>query len=413
MLSLKQKLIRLAAATTAVGAVAAAGLTGGSASADPIQYIDPLYGYGSDTTQDVMNALAGYSNGVSFTPLVTAGLSVLASWDAFPANSCISPVVGAPEVLRPNGSTNGQRILSAANNAGARWPLSATSLCGGQKSVSGMVDFARSSSGPSGSGNALVFMPFGRDSLSFAYTRPTGSPVTNIALADMTLLHTTGPQLIGGVPVIACGIQTGSGTYDSWMDRVVAAGSGDRDSTGTALCNGVGGVPDTGGRLQENNGPELTAKANLLSSMTHPICDGVAGGAAVACTNAQLVVGFSASQYIARSNNVGAPNPGLEGTGFSGMGGIAGLPSPVNCTTPTNCAPVAAAYNSATFGRDVYNVALRTAVTGFFADARLTEMFVGSTSLVCSSGTTIEQHGYLTLGSNCGSTTLQGPFVLS
>jgi hypothetical protein len=45
------------------------------------------------------------------------------------------------------------------------------------------------------------------------------------------------------------------------------------------------------------------------------------------------------------------------------------------------------------------------------ADARIVEMFVGPTSAVCSATATIQQHGFLSLGANCGSTTLTGPFV--
>ncbi|MFP5488051.1 MAG: hypothetical protein ACLGHQ_07070, partial [Acidimicrobiia bacterium] len=361
MLSLKQKLIRAAAATTAVGAVAAAGLAGGSpTNADPKQYTDPLYGYGSDTIQDITNAFAGWSNDVDFTPLRTTNGKQIVSWDAFPADSCISPVIGAPTILRPNGSTNGQRVLSSANN-GFSWPHSATALCGGQKNVSGMVDFARSSSGPNAAGTAATFIPFGRDALSFAYLRPSGSPVTNISAANLKTLHDTGPLLIGGVPVLACGIQTGSGTYDSWMDRAVVNGSGVRDAVGTAICNGAGGVPDTGGRLQENNGPELTAKGALLGSMVADVCDGVVNGVTAPCDGsggnpqAQLIVGFSASQYVARSNNVGAPNPGLEGTAGGGLGDIDGL-NFVNCTSPTSCSPDSAAYASTTWGRNMFYV---------------------------------------------------------
>lgn len=409
----QKKLVRSAAALAAIGAIAGVAAAGGSpAQADPQQYTAPIFGFGSDTTQDVTNAFAGFSNGENFTPLQSQpGNRQIVSWDAFPANSCISPKVGGPNILRPNGSTNGQRIISAAYSAANdTWPFAATALCGGAKNPQGLVDFARSSSGPSTPNvtGALSWIPFGRDALSFGYIRPTGGAVVSITSADLGLLHSTGPQLIGGVPVIACGIQTGSGTYTSWTTALGAAGA----DPGTATCNLVGPQAN-GGRLQESNGPELIAKSLLLSTMTHPICDGVALGAPVPCTNAQLVVGFSASQYIARSNGVGTPAPGLEGNpAISGLGEVNGADA-VDGLIP-NLVPVSAAYDNIVFGRDVYNVVpFENIDTVNFTDIPyIVDMFVGAGSKVCSSSATIQQHGYLAI-SNCGTTTLRAAFRTS
>ena len=46
--------------------------------------------------------------------------------------------------------------------------------------ISNQVDFARSSSGPSGgAGTVLTFVPFARDALTFGYYRAGGAPVTD------------------------------------------------------------------------------------------------------------------------------------------------------------------------------------------------------------------------------------------
>jgi hypothetical protein len=412
----RNKLVRAGAAIAAAGATVILALAGTApAQADPIQYTNPILGFGSDTTQDVINAFAGFSNGNRYVPLQSeasdGSLFQMVSWDAFPANTCIGPKVGGPSILRPNGSSNGQRILSAAAT-GAAWPLTSTTFCGGQQNVAGMVDFARSSSGPGSLANAngpLAWIPFGRDALAFGYLRPSGSPVTSLTSAQLVSLHSSGPQLIGSVPVIACGIQTGSGTYNSWMTMLGLPTNGTGDP-GTSTCNNAGNVPDLGGRLQENNGPELTLKGNVLSSMQHAICDGVAGGSPVPCTNAQLVVGFSASQFIARSNGVGSPDPALGANG--GLGAINGNAA-VSGTAP-NLQPVAAAYNNATFGRDVYNVVTYESIdTANFTDLpHIVDMFVGAGSSVCQASATIQQHGYLTI-SNCGATNVRGNFRLS
>lgn len=409
----KSRLAKIAAATAAVGSIAAIGLVGNSpAQADPKQYTSPIFGFGSDTLQDVTNAFAGFSFGQNFTPLQTSaatGQRQIVSWDAFPpgtttptAINCITTKVGSPQIQRPNGSGNGVRAISSAFNPGQRWPTTGTGPCGAARSMAGIVDFARSSAGPDQNNPAsptgpLVFVPFGRDYLGFAYLRPSGNPTTSLTPQQLETLHATGPQLIGGVPVIACGIQTGSGTYQSWMRSLNLATNGTGDP-GTATCNGVGNQA-LGGRVQESNGPDITVKGSLLSSMQHPICDGVAGGDPVPCGNAQLVAGFSASQFIARSNNVGTPNPNLGPNG--GLGGINGV-APVSGVAP-NLVPVAAAYEDTTFGRDVFYVLAYETVAGPDAVPHLVDMFVGPNSKVCQATGTLNQHGFLSIGAGCGS----------
>jgi hypothetical protein len=403
--TIRKKLVRTAAALTALGSALSVGLVGSSpANADPKQY-SALIGFGSDTTQDIVNALSGFSDGNNYTPIQTSvgtGQIQLVSWDAFPANQCITTKVGAPTILRPNGSTNGRRILSRAFGGGT-W----NSATCGNRNVSGLVDFARSSAGPASAGSALTYIPFGRDALTWAYNKPSGSPVVNLTPAQLQSLHLTGPQDIGGTVIIPCGIQTGSGTYQSWMQALGISVSPLGQDVGTNFCNtglAPGGVPDAGGRLQESNGPELTIKANALAAKSDPICDGVAGGPSVSCANAQVIVGFSASQFIARSNNVASPNPG-PGVALGQINGT----DPVNGTAPS-LTPDATFYANTTFGRDVYNV-VASEVLEAPADARIVSMFVGPTSAVCSAGTRIQTFGFLTLGANCGSTTLTGPFV--
>jgi hypothetical protein len=411
----KSRLVKVAAAAAAIGSLAAIGFAGNSpANADPKQYTDPIFGFGSDTLQDVTNAFAGFSNGINYTPLQTSaatGTKQIVSWDAFApgaadptAVNCITTKTGAPQIQRPNGSSNGVRALSAAFNVGQRWPAAA-GVCGATRPMAGVIDFARSSASVTTTSGPLVYIPFGRDAFGFGYVRPSGSPVTSITAAELTALHATGPQLIGGVPVIACGIQTGSGTYSSWMTSLGLATNGTGDP-GTNTCNNAGVAGSTLGRLQENNGPDLTNKATVLSSMTSDICDGVAGGAPVACTNAQLVIGFSASQFIARSNNVGTPNPNLGANG--GLGAINGVPAATG--TAPNLVPNSAWYSNTTFGRDVTFVLAAAAIEGPDALPALQDMFVGPTSKVCSATATIQSHGFLALGGACGSTTQRGPY---
>ena len=399
----KSKWIKVAAATATLGSIAAIGFVGNSpAQADPKQY-GALVGYGSDTTQDVMNALSGFANGINFTPVQSqdATQTQLVSWDAFPAGQCITTKVGAPTILRPNGSTNGARIISRAFGGGT-WGNTAC----GQRDVSGIADYARSSSGPAGVGTDLVYIPFGRDAISWAYSKPSGSPVTDLTAAQLSSLQVTGPQNIGGTVIIPCGIQSGSGTYATWNGMLGLAVTGTPD-TGTAFCNtGIAAtpaVPDAGGRLQESNGPELKAKADALATTSNPICDGVVGGPAVSCANAQVIIGFAASGWVARSNGVGFPAPG-PGVGIGSIGGVA----PTANAAP-NLTPNSAFYASSTFGRNVFNI-LPSETINDIGNVQIQSMFVGSTSSVCQATSTIQQFGFQSLGASCGSTTLTGPF---
>jgi hypothetical protein len=418
----KSRLVKVAAAAAAIGSLAAIGFAGSSpANADPKQYTDPIFGFGSDTLQDITNAFAGANvAGTYVAPLQSSaatGAKQIVSWDAFPpgaadpsAASCIQTKVGSPTILRPNGSSNGLRALSAAYNSAQTWPLAASSSpCGARRSMGGIIDFARSSSTPTTTTGPLLYIPFGRDALSFAYVRPSGSPVVSLTRNDLIALHATGPQLIGGVPVIACGIQTGSGTYRDWMGMLGRANDGTGDA-GTNTCNNVG-TGTLANRIQENNGPDLTGKSTFLSSMTSDICDGVAGGVVVSCENAQLVVGFSASQFVARSNGVGTPNPNLGANG--GLGAIDGVAF-VSGTAP-NVTANAAGYANTTFGRDVSYVFAAEAILGdptFGIDPipHLVDMFVGTGSKVCSQSARITQFGFLPLGAACGSTTFRSNF---
>ncbi len=402
-LTFTKKLALATAATAAVGATLALGLGGSPANADPKQF-SALVAVGSDTTQDVLNGFAGFSNGINFTPVQsspTSNYTQIASWNAGAAE-CIAVKTGAPLVLRPNGSSGGRRALSRGALGQPTWGTG--SICGAAD-VGGLFDFARSSATPAAGdvGTDLTYVPFGRDALSYGYYRAGGSPVTDMTTAELNAIFATGAGLVGGVPIIPCGIQTSSGTYQSW-NTTVSVSSG-TESTSTAFCNDLLGVPDPAGRLQEHDGPQLKIKGDLIVSQSNPNCDGVAGGASVSCTGAEVIVGFSASQFIARSNGVAVPNPG-PGVGLGGLNGnqaVAGI--------APSLTPVSAFYANSLYGRDVYNVFPTFTINDTFNQA-VQSMFVGPDSTVCSTAaeTTTATFGFLPIGASCGSTSLKGSY---
>jgi len=379
----------------AASALLGSAFSGGSAGADPKQ-LTAFVGTGSDTTQDVMNALSGHANGVNFTPAqssVASGQRQLISFNATNigtgiADNCITPKVGGPSFDRPNGSTNGMRALSRAQD-GTGWGSAA---CGGLADVSGLVDYARSSSGTSNAAATdLTFIPFGRDAVSFAYYRAggAGGAVTSLTRPQLTSLYTTGSLSVSNgtenVTIIPCGIQTGSGTFTFWNGVHAAAGT---ENAATTVCNLLGGT----GRIQEHDAAGLKAKGDL------------------AAAGVQVVVGFSAANFVAKSNGVAIGNPATFSVGIGSIsdnGAGVNLGNPVTGTAP-NMLPVSTFYSSSIFGRDVYNV-LPTAFVAGPGNNDLKTLFIGSTSGVCSATAIVQQFGYLSLGASCGSTSMTGP----
>lgn len=377
-----------AAALLALLAVGSAVVTNvAPAGADP-QFVTAFVGVGSDTTQDVMNAHAGFANGSSYPALVSSeatGYTGVASFDALvpdAPDNCITPKVKSPTIYRSNGSSEGRRALSRAIDGTAYGPAA---QCGGSKSVAGLVDFARSSSGPASgdTGTALTYIPFARDGVSFAYYANGVSPVTSLTRAQLTALFTTGPQVIGGVNIIPCGIQTGSGTFSFWNSVTTATTS--QEAAATATCNAAG----NGARLQENSPDDLKAKGDAL-------------------VGSQVIVGYSGAAFIAQGNGVASKEP-VAGVGLGGISSPA-LGAPYTGTAP-NLEASATFFNDSVFGRTVYNVLDTARVEGFGNDD-IKSVFVGPTSALCSEEAqdVVTAFGFLT-AANCGDTNIQGSLI--
>lgn len=386
--TLRAKGARAAAAVAAAGLALLPSVVGGpSAGADPKQFA-AFKGVGSDTIQDVANAFAGFTNGINYTPVqssAASGQQQMVSFDATPANSCVVTGAGGPSFLRPNGSGNGRKSLSRALD-GNPWPSSATAFCGGQKTVSGQIDFARSSGGPGTTGTLLTFIPFGRDGVSFAYYCNGCTATTTLTSAQLTQLYTSGPQTISGVQVVPCGIQSGSGTRGFWEGAVgVSAATSD---LATATCDKAEDGT-TVNQIQENSATALKAK-----------------GDTAALTGKQVIVAFSAASFIAQSNGR-APST-LAAAPTVTLGAIDALGVPFTGTAP-NLAASSTFYSSSTYGRNVYFVVPTAKIGGLpSANVNYKTMFVGTSSAICQATTTINAFGFLDLGANCGTTTLQG-----
>lgn len=386
----------------------ATGLFTSAANADPKQYTG-LVAVGSDTTQDVMDAMTGFSNGTFYTPLNSGAATDYRVVNSFNAvgSTCITTKINGPTFNRSNGSSQGRRALSRAFDGAAAGY--GTAACGGLTDVTGFVDFARSSSGPSSgdTGTDLVYVPFARDALSFAYYRACapacGSAVDTLTRAELVALFTNGRQTIDGVEILPCGIQLGSGTFKSWNSSL-----GINDATedlATAECNALLAE----GRAQEHDGNDLKDR-------------GIAAAADATINNPdiQVVIGFSASQWIAQRNGVSplrTPNDANQGVYLGnidddGNGNNIGNPIVGTQSGTGPFSPNVSFYTNATFGRDVYNVFPSGIINSLFGNQDIKDIFKGSGSAICNApfSDTVEDFGFLS-PANCGDTTLTGSFL--
>lgn len=295
------------AAGIATGLVAAAV----PASADPVT--DGYAVVGSDTLQDSMNALVNGTAVTGATVRVSANGATLGSYDAFGAAKIRTKTTGG-YFTRPGGSGAGISALLASING--------TTLNG--ETLTGQVDIARSSSGPAvvNVNGALVFVPFARDAVAYAYQVPTTDTACATALGSLTqaqlnaLYNAATPNTtLCSSPVTPRLPQSNSGTRKFFLKAIgvttvgAAVPSTDNQPTGP----------------QENTGGQIS--------------------------DYQLIP-FSAGSWIAQSNGA-APNtiaayPTLKLGAVNGQLAYSG--------TGSNLSPVAATYADTTFGRDTYLV---------------------------------------------------------
>jgi len=367
---LKTTKLRLCA--VAVSAMAITALTvSAPAFADPAAgTFKSLSGVGSDTIQDVLNGLG-------------SAIPAIGSYDAIDpstgaAGGNIQTKSGGILFVRPNGSGQGVAALSDSIQGGSHlWNT---------KDISGQVDFARSSGGPSVTGTTLAYIPFAQDAVSYAVNQgsdfPRNIPLGSSADAATKLslyniyhcIKTTYTDGDGNDITINPLIpQSGSGTRSFWLGKM-----GLTEATIAGTC--VKDVNSAGVSVEEHNGNTLTDPGDIVP--------------------------FSISQYISQGNHTAiASTYGVnlvERKGQVTLGSINGV-APIRVvagkTVPNATFPV---------NRLVYNVvsAARAADT---SDA-INTTFVGSSSAVCSKTALIQAFGFSTIA-NCGVTTITGGYT--
>lgn len=401
--------------TVGIACAAIAGIAGslaGPAAADPPSSPNSVSLAGSDTIQDVMDQFGTDAGGSPQT---------VGSWDAFKpgtgtatvplvTHDLISPksTTACTNISRPNGSGDGVNSLRRA--------LSGTTAVSGTVSVAPTLshlttdsvnppvstplgsqcwNVARSSSGPGANqdnAGLLTYVPFALDAVALATgpaTAVTGSDpavATKITHADSFTLGTLttpgdliklyrdcAPVTDGGVTYTPDGTVTNATNQPIHL-YVPQAGSGTRSFWASTLGFNATTLPTcvhdtsetTGAAVEEHDGTTFAADA-----------DGVGP--------------FSIAQWIAQFNG---HNDRRHHAAIHNLNGTAPTTSPgplLNTAFPIK--------------REVYNVIPTSQV----ASGALHNLFVGSSSLLCSDSATITNYGFAQLtgsplGHACGAT---------
>ncbi|MFE7846305.1 hypothetical protein ACFUTX_14045 [Microbacterium sp. NPDC057407] len=309
----KKKVI---AAGAALGLAASLLVTMPAANAEPVAN-GPVV-VGSDTLQDVLNALTNGSGITGSNVRSTAGGLFAASFDAT-GSTTIQTKSGGPRFGRPNGSGDGVRALSRSIDGNPY--TSATPGSPANVTISNQVDVARSSSGATVVANGpLLYIPFGRDALSYAHSGGANAAFDNLDQATLKGIFECTITQVGGVTVTPVIPQTGSGTRNDFISKV---------GIGT-----LGGCVVTG---QEHD------TSNLANGEPFP---------------ANAVTPMSAAQWVAQNTGAGVDR---RGDGVKIGSPIAGTPAVTGTGAAT--VPNPTFYANSTWGRDTYIVVEAARVT--------------------------------------------------
>ncbi|MDR1426836.1 MAG: hypothetical protein LBJ08_03645 [Bifidobacteriaceae bacterium] len=342
---------------TAVLLASATALSAAPAMADPTPgTYPPLAGTGSDTTQFVLGGLAQ-------AILDGEGQPIIGSFDAVDPESSqpgglIKPTATGTDFNRPNGSGAGLRALAASINPEGTRTQPRTDGTTTNVDITGQLDFARSSSGPSGAGSDLTFIPFAQDAVSYAYARLGGSTVpTNLSLSELALIYDrTVVRFYGD-----------DGAWHDYSPRLPQASSGTRSFFLSKLGLTEADVSwiSSSTFVQENDGSEIDQVGEIVP--------------------------FSVGSYVAQVNE---KVPDTVTDNDVQLGRVNGL-QPVIDGVPNPAFPVS---------RLVFNVVETSRLSGTSAeDLLLQSVFAGSQSQICQAEAVIEAYGFAAI-SNCGDT---------
>lgn len=386
--------ISVGAAALLVGALAVP-----AANADPAaNTYGTLVGLGSDTTQDVANGLAAAIGG-----------NKLASYDAFGSSTVVTRNGGAA-VPRGSGSGPGRDLLRVSigqiGNATIAVAPSGTAPVTGANSI-GLVDYARSSSGPASTdttpNGVLTYIPFARDAVSVAVDPDSPLAVVPFELGSSATAGNSAPTLYnvyrGDVKFAYVSGAAGSYVYQGVGLTAAAAPAG---STAYAIQpllpkSGSGTRSYFIGKIGLSEATISTQPAGTIKATYGAGLDVQEHDGSAIDGDLTAIAPFSIAQWVAQANGVQGVTDRRHGVVVLGLDGKA-------ATTGSGTAYATnPAFSAMT--RDVYNIV----PTALAQDptSNIAKTFVGATSLVCSAGNTIQSYGFQLLpatnaASTCG-----------
>ncbi|MFN8028507.1 MAG: substrate-binding domain-containing protein [Acidimicrobiia bacterium] len=341
------KISKTVAAVVGVGLVAAGLLTAGPASADP-------NGTPAGNTRPLQGVGSDTTQNVMSDladAITIGGVKVIASWDATGTGSFTTRSGNAACTYpraEANGSGNGRsRLLESLTSGNAR---------------SGCLDFSRSSSargtftsGGPASATSMTWVPFASDA-STVVVRADGGLPRSYTLADLQSIYRC--ELVPDIyPVLP---QTGSGSRSFWLTTMNITEA--QISAGTYPCLTGAGTTASRAYVQENDSRTLKTDE---------------------------VFPFSIGLYNTQAAGV---NPDFRGKAVLAQVGGA-LPQETTEGFPIN--------------RALYNII----PTSKIGTAPWSTVFVGSSSLVCTSTATTIKNGFKPLTATstpvCGDTSSQ------
>jgi ABC-type phosphate transport system substrate-binding protein len=266
---------------------------------------------GSDTLEDVVSALVNGTNITGASVRSNVAGKIFGSFDAT-GGPCIITKTDGVRFGRPNGSSDGVKALSRSIDGGTY--TSGTTACSSNTSrvITDQVDMARSSSaGTSATNGELLYVPFGRDAIAYAYhSASTASGIATLTAAQLKSIFECTDRVVGGVTITPVLPQSGSGTGKDFMKKI----GSDEANAGACVIRG-----------QEHDGTSLTA-ANYIMPM-------------------------SVSRWVAMTTGASASK-----FGSAVLAGVADVGQAPVTGTGDAMVPNQLYYNHATWGRDTYLV---------------------------------------------------------
>jgi ABC-type phosphate transport system substrate-binding protein len=365
-----------------------------AAQADPSAGTYPLLaGVGSDTTQDVMNAIASAING--------SHTDQIASYDAL-GETTVQMREDGLALPRPNGSGEGYNMLKVAtgqlSSASIKSGTSKTALTvnytgsvDGQYDVAGAVDFARSSSGVTtqNANGAWTFIPFAKDAVGVAAnpSDPLTALGSNLTLGSSGDTATTA-SLYSIYHCLAryVYINDADSTYNSVGATAEAAPAGTTATEIKPLLPAYGsgtrkyfvgklGYTDASGLISVSN-----TNTNCISDTYNSTGINEHDGTAIQGVGAGAIGPFSIPQFVAQTNH-----PEVDRRHDVTLLQLGSLEPIVDgATNPL--------WDS-NLVRKVYNIVPSRLADD--ANSEIAKTFVGETSYVCEQTAAIEDWGFI------------------